>query len=232
MSTSQAIHERIAAQPAGEPVTPALFAGLGLRASIDQTVMRLTKEGLKRWRKWSRPPKAHPLNCMAPRPLAVWVSAPKFQPSRFSALPVRLTPCGWASCGCDCNTSRLANWCWPVVPQAKPCPHSGISVVGKSRRPRLSVSPPSCRRSNSRRCAAPRPPCLPGCWKPFAGMRKARWRMAEPTPRTPLRPARQRSSRLAPEPGACDGSPGRDPRMPCARTTRQCWRRRCSTATP
>ncbi len=45
MSTSQAIRERIAAQPAGEPFTPALFAGLGSRASIDQTLMRLTKEG-------------------------------------------------------------------------------------------------------------------------------------------------------------------------------------------
>lgn len=31
MSTSQAIRERIAAQPAGEPFTPALFAGLGSR---------------------------------------------------------------------------------------------------------------------------------------------------------------------------------------------------------
>ena len=46
MSTSQAIRERIAAQPAGEPFIPALFAGLGSRASIDQTLMRLTKEGL------------------------------------------------------------------------------------------------------------------------------------------------------------------------------------------
>ena len=45
MSASQAIRERIAAQPAGEPFTPALFAGLGSRASIDQTLMRLTKEG-------------------------------------------------------------------------------------------------------------------------------------------------------------------------------------------
>ncbi|OWJ93174.1 hypothetical protein B6S59_17205 [Pseudomonas sp. A46] len=45
MSTSQAIRERIAAQPAGEPFTPALFAGLGSRAAIDQTLMRLTKVG-------------------------------------------------------------------------------------------------------------------------------------------------------------------------------------------
>jgi len=34
MSTSQAIRERIAAQAAGELFTPALFAGLGSRASI------------------------------------------------------------------------------------------------------------------------------------------------------------------------------------------------------
>lgn len=45
MSTSQAIRERIAAQPAGEPFTPALFAGLGSRASIDQALMRLAKAG-------------------------------------------------------------------------------------------------------------------------------------------------------------------------------------------
>lgn len=47
MSTSQAIRERIAAQPAGEPFTPALFAELGSRASIDQTLMRLTKDERK-----------------------------------------------------------------------------------------------------------------------------------------------------------------------------------------
>ncbi len=45
MSTAQAIRERIAAQPAGEPFTPALFAGLGSRASVDQTLMRLTQAG-------------------------------------------------------------------------------------------------------------------------------------------------------------------------------------------
>jgi len=45
MRTSQSIRKRIAAQPAGEPFTPALFAGLGSRASIDQALMRLTKEG-------------------------------------------------------------------------------------------------------------------------------------------------------------------------------------------
>ena len=45
MSTSQAIRERIASHPAGEPFTPALFAGLGSRAAIDQTLMRLTQAG-------------------------------------------------------------------------------------------------------------------------------------------------------------------------------------------
>ena len=45
MSTSQAIRERIASQPAGEPFTPALFAGLGSRAAIDQALMRLVKAG-------------------------------------------------------------------------------------------------------------------------------------------------------------------------------------------
>jgi len=45
MSTAQAIRERIAAQPAGEPFTPALFAGVGSRAAVDQTLMRLTKVG-------------------------------------------------------------------------------------------------------------------------------------------------------------------------------------------
>ena len=42
---SKAIRERIAIQTAGAPFTPALFAGLGSRASIDQTLMRLIKEG-------------------------------------------------------------------------------------------------------------------------------------------------------------------------------------------
>ncbi len=45
MNTSQAIRERIASQPAGEPFTPALFAGMGSRASIDQALMRLNKIG-------------------------------------------------------------------------------------------------------------------------------------------------------------------------------------------
>ncbi len=45
MSTAQAIRERIAAQSAGEPFTPALLAGLGSRAAIDQTLMRLTQAG-------------------------------------------------------------------------------------------------------------------------------------------------------------------------------------------
>jgi len=45
MSAAQAIRERIASQPAGEPFTPALFAGLGSRAAIDQTLMRLAKAG-------------------------------------------------------------------------------------------------------------------------------------------------------------------------------------------
>jgi len=45
MSTSQAIRERIASQPTGEPFTPALFSGLGSRAAIDQALMRLAKTG-------------------------------------------------------------------------------------------------------------------------------------------------------------------------------------------
>lgn len=45
MKTSQAIRERIAAQAVGEPFTPALFAGLGTRAAVDQALMRLTKSG-------------------------------------------------------------------------------------------------------------------------------------------------------------------------------------------
>lgn len=45
MSTAQNIRQQIASLPAGEPFTPALFAGLGSRAAIDQTLMRLTKAG-------------------------------------------------------------------------------------------------------------------------------------------------------------------------------------------
>lgn len=45
MSTTRAIREKVAALSAGEPFTPAQFAGLGSRASIDQALMRLTREG-------------------------------------------------------------------------------------------------------------------------------------------------------------------------------------------
>lgn len=45
MSTVQAIRERIAGMPAGEPFTPSLFAGEGSRAAIDMALMRLVKEG-------------------------------------------------------------------------------------------------------------------------------------------------------------------------------------------
>lgn len=45
MNASQAIRERIAAQPAGEPFTPALFAGLGSRAAIDQALTRFARAG-------------------------------------------------------------------------------------------------------------------------------------------------------------------------------------------
>lgn len=45
MSTAQNIRQQIARLPAGEPFTPALFAGLGSRAAIDQTLMRLTQSG-------------------------------------------------------------------------------------------------------------------------------------------------------------------------------------------
>lgn len=45
MTAAKAIRAHIAAQPAGEPFTPALFTGLGSRAAIDQTLMRLTKAG-------------------------------------------------------------------------------------------------------------------------------------------------------------------------------------------
>ena len=44
MNTSQAIREQIAAIVPGTPFTPAYFAGIGSRASIDQTLMRLAQE--------------------------------------------------------------------------------------------------------------------------------------------------------------------------------------------
>ncbi|GLQ87276.1 DUF6088 family protein [Dyella flagellata] len=46
MTTTQAIRERITHQPAGEAFTPALFAGLGSRASIDMALMRQLKAGV------------------------------------------------------------------------------------------------------------------------------------------------------------------------------------------
>ena len=45
MNITQAIRERLAQLPAGQPFTPALLAGMGSRASIDQTLSRLTKAG-------------------------------------------------------------------------------------------------------------------------------------------------------------------------------------------
>ncbi len=46
MSTTQAIRERLAQLPAGQPFTPALLAGMGTRASIDQALSRLAKAGV------------------------------------------------------------------------------------------------------------------------------------------------------------------------------------------
>jgi len=43
--TSREIRNRIAQHPLGKPFTPALFAGLGSRAVIDQTLTRLFKRG-------------------------------------------------------------------------------------------------------------------------------------------------------------------------------------------
>lgn len=46
MTTSKSIRQKIATLPQTEPFTPTLFVGLGSRAAIDQTLMRLTKEGV------------------------------------------------------------------------------------------------------------------------------------------------------------------------------------------
>jgi hypothetical protein len=45
MTTTQAIREKITSLSVGEPFTPALFAGMGSRASIDQALMRMVQEG-------------------------------------------------------------------------------------------------------------------------------------------------------------------------------------------
>lgn len=45
MKTARAIRERIEALPAGEPFIPNMFLELGTRASVDQTLSRLTKAG-------------------------------------------------------------------------------------------------------------------------------------------------------------------------------------------
>lgn len=45
MTASKSIRQKIASLPRNEPFTPALFVGLGSRAALDQTLMRLTKEG-------------------------------------------------------------------------------------------------------------------------------------------------------------------------------------------
>lgn len=45
MTTTKAIRAKLATRPAGEAFTPALFAGLGSRASIDMALMRMAKAG-------------------------------------------------------------------------------------------------------------------------------------------------------------------------------------------
>lgn len=45
MKTTQTIRNRIQSMPPGQLFTPANFAGVGTRASIDQTLMRLTQAG-------------------------------------------------------------------------------------------------------------------------------------------------------------------------------------------
>ena len=45
MTTAQSIRNSIQSMPTGELFTPAHFAGAGSRASIDQTLMRLTQTG-------------------------------------------------------------------------------------------------------------------------------------------------------------------------------------------
>ncbi len=187
MSTSQAIRERIAAQPAGAPFTPALFAGLGSRASIDQALMRLTKAGFverlgrglytaprtSRFGLKTMPtPEAVAQTIAATEGATIEVhgaeaarrlgSARRCQRSPCFAPPARHTPCAWASCRCGCSTSRRASSHWPGGQRAKRWPRFGTSDVGKSRRPLLSASPPSCRSLSSRHCAAPRPRCQPG----------------------------------------------------------------------
>ena len=46
MTTAAAIREKLQQLPLVKPFTPALFAGLGSRAAIDQALMRLTCDGI------------------------------------------------------------------------------------------------------------------------------------------------------------------------------------------
>lgn len=46
MTTAQSIRERIAKLEPGKPFKPSLFANLGARSAIDQTLMRLNKSGM------------------------------------------------------------------------------------------------------------------------------------------------------------------------------------------
>lgn len=46
MTTAAAIREKLEQLPLVKPFTPALFAGLGSRAAIDQALLRLTRQGV------------------------------------------------------------------------------------------------------------------------------------------------------------------------------------------
>ena len=166
MSTSQAIRERIASQPAGEPFTPALFAGLGSRAAIDQALMRLVKagsverigHGLYIVPKAGRfGIKAMPAPEQVARTVAeaegATIEVHGAEAARRLGLSTQMPAqavfqANWSS---DCSTWRRANWRWRAGLQAKRCQPSGTWGAARSHRTRSSRSRRSCQRASSRR---------------------------------------------------------------------------------
>ncbi len=145
MNTSQAIREQIAAIVPGTPFTPAYFAGLGSRASIYQTLMRLAQE--QRIERISRGiytvPKVSRFGLKqmpSPESVAQTVAAAEGATievhgaeaarrfgfsTQVPAQPVFYTTgrpivCRWAKWKFAFSTLPREKWSWQVAPQARP----------------------------------------------------------------------------------------------------------------
>jgi hypothetical protein len=182
MNISQAIRERLTQLPAGQLFTPALLAGMGPRASIDQVLSRLTKAGvLERIGRGlytvSQPSRFGLSRMPAPEAVAQAVAAAEGASievhgaeaaRRFGlSTQVPVQPVFYTT-GSSHNVRvgklhvRLQNVAARKLVLAGPCLHCGIWVVGKSRQVLLPTWPASCPRRNSRHCVKRSRPCRAG----------------------------------------------------------------------